>query len=76
MVAYDEFVHPGPRYTRSGMRSGEGMGESLHEKYAGLAMQALIEREGRSNPMELAEYAFVVADAMMAVRMKRGTPND
>ncbi len=43
---------------------------TLHDWYAGMAMQGMLSASENYQTIELAKYAFDVADAMMAARKK------
>lgn len=65
----DEYVHPGPRFTKDGMLIGKGQGVSMRDYFAAHALPRAqkthpADRAGRS----IADIAYGIADDMMRVR--------
>lgn len=72
----DQYTYPGDRYTRNGSQSGRGMGISVRDYFAGECIAGILAGYwgnpdmGGLSPANLADEAFQMADAMMAMRVK------
>lgn len=68
----DNYAYPGARYTQDGMPVGHGQGMTLRDYFAGqvLASATISATEGNMQWMTQhgAEYAYKIADAMIAQR--------
>lgn len=58
---------PGPAFTRNGYQSGHDMGMTLRDWFAGQAL-ANTYAQHEQDPSKVAEWAYQIADAMLAAR--------
>lgn len=66
----DEYVYPGDRYTKSGLKSGCGMGLTLRDWFAGQALAGYFANSHtpHQNAIDCAGYIYEMADAMLEAR--------
>jgi hypothetical protein len=77
-LEHDNYVHPGPRFTRCGAVSGQGQGMSLRDAAALAALQGMLAHNTRyrQRPEDsclhwhaaISREAFQIADAFIAAR--------